>query len=439
MEQLNASSLVQYPLRFIHVVYQKQRPLMKQTTAQPLRQVRQSFRLQHKITKYYHGKKFKSCYVALREGELSTFRADAIINILPSHVHLSSDINACNEILQAAGSAVQDELKRHTRHSHPGLITLTSSGSIKNIGQILHISPESTDRPGLQSSFEQCLDFVRSLSLSNIVFPVAATMSLQVSLGDLLELFLAATENCSIYDLVPLDITVLVKQKSEFNNLKSFFDEIMVPADDGHVDEASLQLNTDENSTMTSHADDGDVLVRQETGTTSIMSMKDQNQTAGILKSKKEAQISIPATKRDEDKISLRFVGFEPAVCQAMSEVSNFIKENKATESFSISTDGLHFRQEQFKDLDRLSSIYHVLILLQNRKITVEGIAKNVLACQREIIRLLNKYERNKEEVSQPLGDVNKKDDQVGSEVCNVVGNNSKNTNIPSNRLDSGE
>ena len=438
MEQLNASNQVQYPLRFIHIVYQKQRPLMKQTTAQPLRQVRQSFRPQHTKMRYYYGRKFKSCNVALSEGELSTFKADAMINILTNHVHLSSDINVCNKLLQAAGSAVQDELKRHTRHNHPGSITLTSSGSIKNVGQILHIFPESTGCLDLQSSLEQCLGFAKSLSLGNIVFPVAAAMYLEISLGDLLELILAATENCSIYDSVPLDITVLVKQKSEFNNLKSFFDEIVVPADDGHVDEANLLQNTDDDdSTMTSHADDDDVLVNQEAETTSIMPLKDQNQTAGILKSKKDAQISIPATKRDEDQISLRFVGFQPAVYQAMSEISNFIKENKATESFCISTDGLQFRQDQFKDLDRLSSIYHVLILLQNRKITVEGIAKNVFACQREIIRLLNKYERNKEEVSQPLGDVAKKNEQVGSKVCNVVGNNASITNISNDHLDS--
>jgi hypothetical protein len=216
-------------------------------------------------------------------------------------------------------------------------------------------------------------------------------MSVEISLRHLIELILVATQNCSNCDSVPLEIVILVERVAEFDNLKSLFKDVVVAPDEFAVHHVSALQSSDDKSTNVSHVDNDDVVFSQETPNASI---EHQNRTAGISKSA-EAQISIPATKRAEDKMLLRFVGFSKAVYDSISEVSNFVDRNKATESIEISTDGLQFRQEYLKDLDRLSSIYHVLINLRRREITVEGIKNNVHECQREVIRLLHKYERN--------------------------------------------
>jgi len=319
----------------------------------------------------------------------------------------------CDTILHAAGSAVRDELKRHTQSNHPGSIFRTSAGSITNVRHILHIIPTSTDSPGLQSSLEQLLDFVKSLSLSSVLFPIAATMSLKVSPSDLLKRILRATENCGIYDSIPLKIVVLVGRISEFDNLKSLFNDVVSVTNDVHVHDSRRLQDSDDKSTIASCVDDDDVF-SQETPSPSPMS---KNQTAGISKSDKDAQISIPATKRNEDKISLHFVGFQPAVNNSVSDVSNFVERNKGTKRIEIRTDGLQLCQQHLEELDNLFSIYHVLINLRKHEITVEGIKNNVLECQREIIRLQNKYESNENKIGQPIEEINEKKNFEAIEV----------------------
>ena len=440
IKRLNASSEGEFPLRYIRIVHPKKK-LEKEKTVPRLRRTRHSSSPQHTKSTYCYGRKFKSGNVVLSEGELSTFEADAIINILPNHLHFPSDNSVCDMILLAAGSAVQDELRRRTRNStrtYPGSIFTTSAGLIRNVRRILHIIPASTDDPGLQFSLEQCLEFVKSLSFGNVLFPIAATMSLEVTLRQFLNLILIAAENCNLYDSVPLEIVVLVERKSDFDDLKPLLKEAMVTANDGYVPDPSHHHSSDDEFTKVSHVNEEVAYVSQlETPTATIMSLRDQKRTAG--KNDKEAQISIPATKRDEDRILLRFVGLQPAVQDAISEVGNFIERNKAAEVIEISTDGLQFRQERLKDLGRLSSIYHVLILLQSSKIKVEGIKNNVRECQNEIIRLLDKYEKNEDAIIQPLEDANKNNEHVFNEGRSNVSNDATITNIPKDRLDSSE
>ncbi len=158
-----------------------------------------------------------------------------------------------------------------------------------------------------------------------------------------------------------------------------------------------------------------------------------------ISKISKESQINIPASKRDEDKILLHFVGIQPDVSESISDVIDFVDRNKAAKSIQISKDALQFCQKHTKELELFSCIYHVSIYSRNLEITVEGITKNVFECWEKITCLLSKYERNKEEIKRPPDEVNMEDTISTDEMPSDVDNNAIVVNISKDRDDTGK
>ena len=434
VERLHESNPVQYPLRNIQIVYLKRRHLEKQKTAPPFRR-NPSLVAQCTRNEYAYSRRFGSVSVVLKEGEITTCKADAIINILPNRLQVPSDNSVCETILKATRQTVQANLNRHTRSNHTRSIFTTNAESIKNVEKILHIIPESTGGPDLQSSLEQCLDFVKTLSLSNVLIPVAETMSLEVSLSCLVKLILAAAENCSIHgSVITLEIAVLV-ERSEFDNLKLLFDKVPITADP--LQDTSGRRHMDDISIVASDDNDGDAFVNQKIANPLVVSPS--YGPKGISETGKEAHINISANKRDEDEILLHVVGLQPDVSESISEVTDFVDQNKATKSIQISNDGSQFCQRHIKDLEQFSCVYHVMMYLQTGEITIEGITKNVLDCYDEIIRFLAKYERNKEEIKRPPEEFIKGNRFSSDEVRSDVDNTAVVTNICKDRGDTGE
>ena len=325
---------------------------------------------------------FESVDVVLNIGEKTTQVADAMINILPSHPQRPSEDSVCHDILQACGESLQDVLNRHIRSNHTrSIFTTPACGSIKNVKNILHVTPASCDRQGLQASLEQCLDFAKTISARMILFPVAEDMSLDISLKSLVELLLEAAHNFSINNSEALEIVVLVSKKNEFDDLKLLFE---LPVIDGGTSAGLVD-------------DNSDVFVGQKTENSSVFSHNDDQNCIG--KSDMEAKINIPLSKRREDKLLLQYVGLESGVNDSISEVMDFVDRHKAKKSIHIG-EGFKFRQKHIHDLKRFAFIYHVEIdFVTPYEITIEGVKDNVFECHEKIADLLNKYD--KDEINQ--------------------------------------
>lgn len=303
--------------------------------------------------------------VVLNIGEKTTQEADAIINILPSHPQRPSENSVCQDILQACDESLQDVLNRHIRSNHTrSIFTTPASGSIKNIKHILHITPASCDRQGLQASLEQCLDFAKTLSARKILFPVAQNMSLNVSLKSLVELLLEAARNFSTNNSEALKIVVLVSKSNEFDELKFLFELPLTSGAPG-VDFVD---------------DYGDVFVRQKAENSPVFSHNDDQNGIG----------------KSEDKLSLQFVGLESAVTDSISEVVAFVDRHKAKKSIHVSNEGFKFCQKHIHYFEHLAFIYHVQMNFATPcEITIEGVKDNVFECHETITDLLNKYDKD--------------------------------------------
>jgi hypothetical protein len=388
--------------------------------------------------------KFGSVSVVLKEGEVTTYEADAIINILPNHLQRSSYSNVCETIIHAGGQSVQDELTRHTRSKHLHSIFRTPAGSIENVKEIFNIIPELPDEPGLRSSLEQCFDFVKALSFGNVLFPVAEIMALDISLNCLVQLILDTAKNFSIDSLVTLEIVVLVAHQGEFDVLKSLFEErsvatrstSLINAD--HVPDTSDLHDVDDVSIVTSHVNEDEVFLSQKIDTATVGSPNDGPN--GISNHREESQINIPANEGDEDKILLRFVGFRSAVIDSISEVMDFVDHNKAKHSIQVLEESFKFLRKHRKDLiENLASIYHVLITLGPHEITVEGVKDNVFECHKKITDILNKYPKIDDEIKRLLEESNKENKLDDDKDRNDVDSSDNHTNISKDHVHSGE
>ncbi|CAB4028225.1 Hypothetical predicted protein, partial [Paramuricea clavata] len=381
--------------------------------------------------------KFGSVSVVLKEGEVTTYEADAIINILPNHLQRSSCNNVCETIIQAGGKSVQDELSRYTRSKHLRSILRTSAGSIENVKEIFNIIPELPDEPGLRSSLEQCFDFVKALSFGNVLFPVAEIMALDISLNCLVQLILDTAKNFSIDSLVTLEIVVLVAQRSEFDVLKSLFEErsvairstSLINAD--HVPDINDLRDVDDVSIVTSHVNEDEVFLSQEVQAASAGSPNDGPDGRPISNHREKSQINLPGNERDKDKILLRFVGFCSAVNNSVSEVMDFVERNKAKQNIEVSKESFKFLQKHRKDL---ASIYHVVIDLRPHELTVEGFKDNVFECHKRITDLLNKNTKSQDEIKQ-LEESNKENKLDDDKDRNDVDSSDIITNISKDRV----
>ena len=444
VERIDVSNPVQSSLN-VHVIYPRKSSLKRRGTAQPQRLHRNQGRFSRinstPLSAVRRKKKKKSCIsrfgsvrVFLKEGGVTTYKADSIINILLNHP--AGENSVCKDILEAGGQTVKDEVKLHAWKNRPGLLFWTAAGGIKNVKRILHVYPESSDAPGLQSSFERCLEVSKTLSIRSrsVSIPVAETMLPNVTLKTLVELILVAAKNFSNQDFETLEIIVVVAQTSEFNNLKTLFKKELrnVAAKSTsttgvvHVQGTRGQL---------SNVDDDDVFLSQEEETARGAS---PIQGGKSVTEEGPWPVTIPESERPEDKIVLHVVGEQSAVDDYKSEVENFIDRSKA-ERVIRKPNIFKFYQRHEKDLRYLSSIFHVKIYLESCKITVEGVNDNVYDCCVKIEKLFSKYGWRGEDIKRTLEESAEKNGLGSYEFHEDIDRNDTLNNIPKERVNSEE
>ena len=387
LELLNVTKSNQLSLKRIHVVSNKVAGKLGRAASLPPQSKPKTMKRGHSTPAHAQVRatykviscstSFQSVHVALYNGEITTQDADAMINILPNHPQLASKNSVCPDILQACGESFKDEMSRHIRSNRPRSIFTTSSGSIQNIKQILHIIPESSDPQALLSSLEHCLDFAKTLSAFKILIPVAEVMSLGISLKDLVNLILAAARRFSIDNSEALEVVILVRGRKVLDDLKSLFEHTTTR------DVPSIDLTDD----------DDDVFANQEVENSSPVFLHNDD-TCGISKSNVETKINIPTYKRREDKLLLEFVGLESSIYDSISEVMDFVERHKAKKSIHV-RESFKFRQNHIQELEHCAHMYHVQIILQPCEITIEGVIHNVFECHEKITDWFNKYDKD--------------------------------------------
>ena len=345
--------------------------------------------------------KFEWVNVVLKSGDVTSYEADAIINILFNSSQSTSDSSICEDILKVAGQAVQEELT-HTRSNHNYSIFTTTAGGIHNVNEIIHVIPASSDCQGLQSSLEHCFDFVKRGLHSKILFPVAEIMSLNVSMEDLVNLILVAAENVSTAGSENLAIVVLTSQRKECSHLKS-----LVRRQTQSVSTPSARLTSNaydackksDSVTFVSSCDgdDDELFSTQGAESSTDVCPNDRSSPHGIYQYDKHYQMRVPRSKRKEDKITLGFVGFQSNVDESVSLVTDFLDTNKAEKSITFLKNNFNFRDEIIQHLETFASIYHVAIYLQYCKLSIEGVKDNVFDCANSITDVLAKYEINEQ------------------------------------------
>ena len=406
VERIDASNAVQSSLN-VQVIYPRKSSLKRRCTAQPQRLHRNHGPFRRikstPLSAIRRKKRRKSCIcrfgsvrVFLKEGRVTTYDADTIINILPNRSARENSV--CKDILEAGGQTVKDEMKQHAWENRPGLLFWTAAGGIKNVKRILHVHPESSDASDLQSSFERCLDLSKTLPFSSLSIPVAETMSPKVTLKTLVELILDAAKNFSTQDFETLEIIVVVAQTSEFNNLKTLFKKELrnVAAKSTSTTGVVYVQGT---RGQLSNVDDDDVFLSQEAETA-----RDASPIHGGKSVTEEGPwpVTIPESERPEDKIVLHFVGEQSAIDDSKSAVENFVASKKG-ETVIEKPNIFKFYQRHETKLRERSSIYHVRIHLESCKITVEGVKDNVYECCLEIERLFSKFGWRGEDIKRTL------------------------------------
>ena len=157
--------------------------------------------------------------IFLDEGDITRHQADAIINVLPNDLELSSGGGVCRSILKAGGPTIQQELKGLGRRL-PGSVFLTSAGSMTNVKKILHFVPISTDVKGLQTMIEKCLNEAKERSLSSVSIPAIGTAVFNISSENSANLILNAAKNFSSTNH-PLDIKIVVFQRAMVSHFET--------------------------------------------------------------------------------------------------------------------------------------------------------------------------------------------------------------------------
>ena len=155
---------------------------------------------------------FGQVRVFLKEGDIThhSTPSDAVINILPRNLQLSTGGGVCTSILKAGGQQIQEQLNAF-RDYPVGSVIPTGAGSMTNVEQILHVVPTSNDVAGLQRSIEECLMEAKALFLGSVSVSAIGTSS-NINPRDSAEVILNAAEKFSNanYSLV---VNIVVFQK----------------------------------------------------------------------------------------------------------------------------------------------------------------------------------------------------------------------------------
>ena len=154
--------------------------------------------------------------VVLRKGNITTFKGDAIINLLPDDLKLVNGGAICNCILSVGGEIIQQEIDTiHKLISYtPGIRFITPAGSSKNVKKIIHFVLSEYEKTALQNDIQECLFLAQRHSLRSVLIPAIGTTNFGLSSKESAEIILNAVSNFSTNCRYHLTVIVVVFQEN---------------------------------------------------------------------------------------------------------------------------------------------------------------------------------------------------------------------------------
>ncbi|XP_028403481.1 protein mono-ADP-ribosyltransferase PARP15-like [Dendronephthya gigantea] len=165
--------------------------------------------------------------VLLRKGDITTFKGDAIINLLPDNLKLGNGGAVCNNILRVGGEMIQQEINKACQliQHTPGIRFITSAGSSRNVKKIIHFVLSSLDTMGLQNDIKECFFLAQRYSLRSILIPAIGTANFNLSSRASAEIIFNAMSNFSTACTYHLTVIVVVFQEKMLPDFKSVLNE----------------------------------------------------------------------------------------------------------------------------------------------------------------------------------------------------------------------
>lgn len=299
---------------------------------------------------------FGQILVSLREGDITKYPVDAIINTLPRDLNLSNGGSLCERIFQAGGQAIQEELNSSVKKS-TGSVIKTNAGSMTNTRLLLHFIPSSADNSDLQHSIEECFNVAKSQALNSVSISTLGNSSVEVSPERSAKVIVNAVKRFSI-SKHRLSVNIVVSEKKM---LTCF--------------EAALQGIATESDTppLISRTSDSP---QHGKGTQDILA---RFKPIRIGEAKEVVILHFLATLQQEIDTSLQ-------------EINKFVKDHIGTKNIEHEKIWKVLKK-YWSETEDLTRVYDVSITCQTHSVaSVEGLVTNVSDCKEKLWHLFNKY-----------------------------------------------
>ena len=157
------------------------------------------------------------CHVNVQvvQGDLCKESSDAIVNINNPDMNMANAGGLSKAILEATGTAVQDECNRLGPQAG-GSVMLTTGGNLaaRGVRYIIHLIPYSSSMGQLQKCVEKCLKVAEARGFQTISFPAVGTgcKGLCMSATDSASLMFQALSNFSAHSTTIRNVRIVLLQ-----------------------------------------------------------------------------------------------------------------------------------------------------------------------------------------------------------------------------------